>query len=177
MLRCEKGILPVAGRFTRSLELLRTVISLVLSAFVASATINPVHAAGESALIAVIPGFNGGLPGLMRAAAAAKSAGWRVPTQKQNNVPIAGTWKFSTYKGEKGTITFGSGNKITYGSGKSSGAFTSYGFMSNKSEPNSPLLVSLKGGGGQGNFMPFIKGKQMILLSVGNKNQWVSLSR
>ncbi|MGF0540247.1 hypothetical protein ACQQ2Q_19810 [Agrobacterium sp. ES01] len=155
----------------------KNLISLVVVAFTALAAVSSGYAAGERALIAAVPGFKGGLPGLMRAAAAGKSAGWRVPTHKQNNVPISGTWKFSTYKGVKGTITFGSGNKISYGSGKSSGAFTSYGFLSNKNEPNSPILVSLKGGGGQGNFMPFIKGKQMILLSITNKRQWISLSK
>lgn len=156
---------------------MKNLISFALVIFTTFAAINPGYAAGENALIATVPSLKGGLPALMRAAAAAKAAGWRVPTKKQNNVPIAGTWKFSTYKGEKGTITFGSGNKITYGSGKSTGAFTSYGFLSNKNEPNSPILVSLKSSSGQANFMPFIKGKQLILLNIVDKNKWVSLSK
>lgn len=157
--------------------MLRNLISFTVAAFTTFAAVNPGYAAGESKLIAAIPSFSNDTAGLMRAAAAGKTAGWRVPTKKQNNVPISGTWKFSTHRGESGTITFASGGKIVYGTGKSAGAFSSYSFLSNKSVPASPILVSLKGGFKQVNYMPFIKGKQITLLNVSNKSQWISLSR
>ncbi|MCO6188047.1 hypothetical protein [Rhizobium sp. L1K21] len=147
---------------------------LLVAVFMSLAQVFPVHAAGESSLISALPSFRSDPASLKKVVVAAKSAGWTVPTQRTNNVPINGTWKFSTYKGETGTVTFSSG-KITYGSGNSKGAFTAFSFMSNKSEPDTPILVVLKSGSKSAWYIPFVKGGQRTFLNFKNKRQWITL--
>jgi hypothetical protein len=157
--------------------LLRNVISFAVAGFTTFAMINPVYAAGESALIAAVPGSIKTDPdSLKRAAASGQSKGWNVPTKSSGGLGLGGAWKFSTHRGEKGTVTFKDG-KIVYGTGKNSGAFSGYTIMSNQKVPSAPVLVVLKAGSKQVWYMPFKKDGQMTLVNITNKTQWISLSK
>ncbi len=157
--------------------MLRNIVSFAVAGFITFAAINPVYAAGESALIAVIPGKIKTDPdSLKQAAASGQSKGWNVPTKSSGGLGLGGTWKFSTHRGETGTVSFKDG-KIVYGTGKNSGAFSGYALMSNQKVPSAPVLVVLKAGGKQVWYMPFKKGGQMTLVNITNKSQWISLSK
>lgn len=150
-------------------------ISCVVAIVAVCAAADPGHAAGESALIAAIPGTIKTDPdSLKQVAASGKAGGWSVPTKSSGGLGLEGTWRFVTHRGEQGTATF-KGGKVVYGTGETSGAFTGYSLMSNQAVPSAPVLVVLKGGSTQVWYMPFKKSRQMTLINIANKSQWISL--
>lgn len=152
-------------------------LSCALAIVAMCAAASPGHTAGEAALIAAVPGTIKTDPdSLKQAAASGKASGWSVPTKSSGGLGLEGTWRFVTHRDEQGTATFKGGN-VTYGAGEANGAFSGYSLMSNQSVPSAPVLVVLKAGGTQVWYMPFKKSRQMTLVNIANKSQWISLMK
>lgn len=101
----------------------------------------------------------------------ARKIGWDVPTTG-SQVKLVGPWKYTTWKGEKGTVEFMKGGGLRYG-GSSRLPFTSWEIQTSSGKP---ALLFLTGPGKTSGFQYFQRPGIAAISNLSNRSQWLLMT-
>lgn len=101
----------------------------------------------------------------------ARKIGWQIPTTGAQ-VKLLGPWKFTTWKGEKGAVTFLKGGGLSF-DGDAHLPFTSWEVQTSKGKP---ALLVLKGTGKNSVFQYFQRPGVATISNLAKRSQWLVMT-